>query len=1249
MNRFSSILFFLVFSVMSIGLLAQNSSLTGVVRDPQQAVVPGATVTIKHLATGNTRSVVTGDEGRYLFAQVPPGSYDVRAELDGFKTAVVQGLTLAVDTPSRLDLVLELGAVSEIVTVSAAKTIQNTIDASLGNTFNEKQIVDLPLNSRNVVNLLTLQPGVTADGAVSGSRQDQSNLTLDGIDVNDQQEAGAQPGLDPDEPGNPQVFTPVLRVTPDSVQEFRVTVSNPSASQGRSAGGQVSLITKAGTNDWHGSLYEFHRNTATTANDFFNNRVVQAGCDTSGGNDCALPRPALIRNLFGGSVGGPISKDNAFFFFNYEGRRDRSQESVIRFVPLPHLGRGEVRYISESTGQTITLSPADIAALYPATGGINSIATAVLAGAASRYPANDNGEGDQINTDGFRFNASTPLNQNTYIGKVDLNLSNKQTLFVRGNYQWDTQSTAPQFPDTPAPTIWSHPTGVAVGHTWTVRPTLINTFRYGLTRQAFSTQGDTGENFIRWRAVYQPVLPSRTLSRVTPTHNLTNDTSWILGTHTFQFGTNIRLIRNQRDSFANAFDDATSNAFFYPPGSLTLDLPDLSGGSETSYEHAVAAVLGRFPQYSANFTFAADGELLPVGNPSAREFATEEYEFYAEDSWQVSPSFTLNYGLRWGVSTPVRETGGFEVAPTEGLGAFLARRLAGAAAGTPVNDPIVIDTAGPFYGKKGYYERDLNNFAPRVSAAWSPSFDSGFLRTLFGDSRQSVFRGGFAMSYDRVGSALAVVFDNANTLGFNSSTTISANTYNVTDNLAPLFTGFGQDLRGLPGITTPDRLEFPLSYPLDDARRIEGALDSTITTPVNYSWNFSIGRELPGGLFVEATYLGRSVRNLLVQQDVVHPNNIVDPASGMSWYDAARILLDNRRADTAIDQIAPIAFFENLFGGQPVIFGIDQNTTQDFYRFIARSTVAGPTDSRGRTGRNFLDFTFLQDVINNSGVVPNLFFHPQYGAFIAWSTIGKSDYHGFTLTARERFRDSLSLDFNYTWSKSFDSATGLQDAALTGGAALIRNPINPESERSVSDFDVSHIINANWVWDLPVGRGRSFGSGMSGALDAVIGGWSLNGVFRWNSGLPFSGPFESGRWNTNWQISNNVVRIRDPRPDPHKGGDQPNYWADSQYAYNSFRDTYAGETGDRNVYRGQSYFALDFGLHKSFTLPYAENHKIVFRWEVFNATNTQRLSPPSTNGVGVDPQISTQRPNFGIITSIQGQPRVMQFGLRYEF
>jgi hypothetical protein len=1230
---FGSLLLLAVLLAAGSTGLAQVSVMSGTVMDPAGAVVPGADVTINDQATGTQRMTVTDGEGRFRFPQLRPGLYTVVVELPGFKTFRNQDVRVLVDTPLILDVRLELGEVTEVVTVSGtALRLMNQTDGSLGVAMATDQILDLPLNQRNVYQLLSLQPGVTAEGEVAGARGDQSNLTLDGIDVNEQQTGAA--------------FQSVLRVTPDSVQEFRVTTSSPGAGQGRSSGGQVSLITKSGTNDWHGSAYNFHRNTVTAANDFFNNR---SGVD----------RPNLIRNLYGGSVGGPIVRDKAFVFFNYEGRKDRSQDSALRTVPLAHLGQG-VMFYNNAAGERISIGPDEFAALYPATGGVNPAAAAALGAAAARYPANDTGLGDGFNTGGFRFNSSTPLDWNTFIAKVDFNLTDTQSLYVRGNYQWDHEGQMPWWPDTPAPTFWNHPAGVGVGHTWMVKPTLVNTFRYGVTRQAFSNQGDSAENVISFRFYFQPRAFTRTLSRTTPLHNITNDTSWIRGNHTFQFGTNIRLIDNNRESFANSYDSAIMNNSFYAGSGASLDDPvrgtDLmyGAGQQDIFRGGVTNLLGRYTQYSGNYNFAADGSIMQSGVPNQRTFATEEYEFYFEDTWQATRDLTLNLGLRWGVNTPVYETSGFQVQPTVGLGDYFALRKNSALQGVPYNEPIIVDRAGPFYGTQGFYEQQWGNFSPRMSFAYSPSFETPLLRSLFGESGKSVIRGGFAVMYDRVGSALAVNFDLNNTLGFASTETIPANTYNVTTSIGPLFQSFNDNVRALPNLNIPDSLVFPLQKPMDGARRIESSLDNTIITPINYNWNMSIGRELKGGLYLEVSYLGRKANNLLAQRDVMHLNNLRDPASGIDWYTAAAALYSHRTgfdpatktfgAPTPIEQVPDIPFFENLFPDVPSnwwwSWDPDLSATQNIFAFVARD------------GWDILDWTFLQDELDAEGVRPGMFFQPQYAALTTWSTVARSNYNAMTVTLRERMKD-LTFDVNYTWSKSMDIASGRQNEGQYSYAAILVNPLFPDDSYSVSDFDITHMVNSNWLWKLPFGHGQRWGSDVPGAADAILGGWSLGGVFRWNSGLPQISPIEGSRWSTNWNLQSYLVRTRDPNVKPSKGGDHPNYWADQTFAYQSYRDPMAGETGDRNVLRNLSFFAIDFGLHKTFRMPFHEDHQLTFRWEVFNATNTQRLGAPtfgrSTFGATPDPQIGTPAPNFGNIDAIQGIPRVMQFGLRYQF
>jgi hypothetical protein len=509
-----------------------------------------------------------------------------------------------------------------------------------------------------------------------------------------------------------------------------------------------------------------------------------------------------------------------------------------------------------------------------------------------------------------------------------------------------------------------------------------------------------------------------------------------------------------------------------------------------------------------------------------------------------------------------------------------------------------------------------------------------------------VIRGGFAITNDHFGQQLAVQFDLNNTLGFSSTSEISANTYNVTTRPAPRFTGFNQAIRGFPGITIPSGLTFPLNQPADEQQRIEASLDDTLVTPKNYSWNVSWGRKLPGGIFVEASYIGRSARNLLATRDVMALNNIVDPKSGMDWYTAAGTLHDLRDANTPLSAVRPIAYFENLFPnlgdnfwGDPTV-----SSTQAVYGMVARE------DFFGFDFFNILDWTFIQLLIDDLGVVPNMFFHPQYAALSTFSTVAKSDYHAGTLSVRQRYKNDLSFDFNYTFSKSMDDASGLQTSGAFG-AAFILNPLRPQDSRSVSDFDFRHIINANAVYQLPIGRDRKFLGGLPGYAEAILGGWQLTGIYRWNTGAPIDTPFESQRWATNWNLSSATTRIGALETSPTKSGLNPTLFKDPEAAYRNFRHARPGETGERNVLRLPGYVVLDMGLDKTFTMPYNENHKLQFRWEVFNVTNTQRMAGLDNFFVDLDPHLPTSVPvdNFAAFTAIQGSPRVMQFGLRYSF
>ncbi|MGI9168288.1 MAG: carboxypeptidase-like regulatory domain-containing protein, partial [Pyrinomonadaceae bacterium] len=356
----------LVLLAFSSAAFAQQgtSTVRGTVKDQQGNVVAGAAITLTNLGTNNSRTATSNEIGAFSFESVPVGDYKMEVEGKGFKKALVTDVHASVGQPTGVNVDLEIGNVAETVTVAAgsAELLVNREDATLGNTFVNKQITQLPLEARNVPNLLTLQAATTRDGYVAGSRADQSNITLDGVDINEAQTntiIGADPANGTDIANLSPSNSTVLRLNSEAIEEFRVTTTNPNANQGRSSGAQVALVTKSGSNEWHGALFEFYRTSAFSANNFFNNKAghftpsdptVLAGFAKAG--DPKIPRPPLIRHTFGGALGGPIVRNKAFFFYSYEADRITQSTSALRNVPLPSLGRGEVKYLNPSGGVT---------------------------------------------------------------------------------------------------------------------------------------------------------------------------------------------------------------------------------------------------------------------------------------------------------------------------------------------------------------------------------------------------------------------------------------------------------------------------------------------------------------------------------------------------------------------------------------------------------------------------------------------------------------------------------------------------------------------------------------------------------------------------------------------------------------------------------------------------------------------------------------------------------------------------------
>jgi hypothetical protein len=528
-----------------------TSSLTGRVVDQQGSVVPGVAVTVTRPATSAERSTVTNDSGVYRFNGLAPGNYVLAVSLSGFRTSRFEDLALPTDTTITQDVELALGAMTEELTVTAEAPLLNTTDASMGNTLDQRAIESLPAEGRSVVELLSLQPGavyipfaqdISDDddpryGAVSGARVDQQNITLDGVDVNDPVLASA--------------YTSAVRVTQEALQEFRVSTSNYGADYGRSSGPQVSMVTKGGSNEWHGSAYWAGRRTGTSSNEFFLDLAqVESG-------QPSVP-PLLDKDIFGGSIGGPVVKDRVFFFLNYERLKETSERPVTRGVPSSSFRDGVLMYQCADPGLCpggsvqgfssshavdagwYGLTPAETAALDPL--GIGP--SRAVSDHFSLFPLPNEPGLDGHNIMQLRFPSPIANTFNTYIGRLDAKLTDSHNTFLRFNAQDDAIVDTLQYEGLPprGETTFKN-WGVALGSDWALSNNLMNTFRVGLTRIDQSDGGTLDSPLVYFRFIDDLNPGTSTETRKPTVINFVDSLSWLKGDHTIKAGFNIRRTR----------------------------------------------------------------------------------------------------------------------------------------------------------------------------------------------------------------------------------------------------------------------------------------------------------------------------------------------------------------------------------------------------------------------------------------------------------------------------------------------------------------------------------------------------------------------------------------------------------------------------------------------------------------------------------------------------------------------------------
>ena len=1243
-------LLLLVFVSTPIPGLAQTAttSVRGEVMDSTGALIPGVEITITEKSIGVTQTHRTDDKGEYSFQQIPPGSYEIKVRAPGFNEQTKRA-QLLVNQPATINISLTVGSSNTTVEVMSDTSALNAIDATIGTPFNQNTIQSLPFQGNNVFSLLSLQAGVlslgdqstsTMDsdsraGSVNGARSDQSNLTLDGIDNNTQTLGYA--------------FYGVLRPTRDSVDEFRVVTTSSNADSGRSSGAQVSVVTRSGTNRIHGSAYEYYRPTNTVANDWFNK---QAEIQTDEPN---VPGHYL-RNTFGASIGGPIIKDKLFYFASYEADKIAQNQQVINEVPTgtsasPGLRQGYLTYVN-AQGGTTTLTPSTIAQMDPQCSGEGTcplgpgVDSAALGYFATLPPANGSLLGDGYNFGSYTFSSPTPQSNITNLVKFDYNLSAKQRLFARGNLQSDNLTGAVTYPGgAPSSNNHSNDKGIGIGHTWAISNNLVNNLRYGYIRQGFANRGSLHGDYVNFANINPLIAPTTDLAVNVPVHNIVDDVSWTKKNHTLQGGVNYRLIHNNFQGDATAFNNAQVQYYSLGEGSIAntgqdldasafpqLGIPAIDGSFDTAYSNAIAAVAGIIPVATEYFNYKSMGSSLSAvghGLPLTRNYKSNELEFYLQDSWKATRSLTLTYGLRYtSLQTPY-EVNGQEVAPTIGLDEWFRARATGMAQGITDQPEISFAGAGHANNAPGMWAKDKKDFAPRFAIAYSPSHLPGVLGTIFGDGATSI-RAGFGIYYDHFGEGIINTFNANGAYGLSSRVN---SPIDLTTDQAPRFASTTSVPTQIIPSVSPETT-FPVTP--GDIEALSWSVDNRVKTPYAEAMDFSIQRQISSTWTLEAAYVGRLGKRLLQNLDLATALDLVDPKSRMDYFKASQLMSAASLAGVPTASMPTIPYFENMF---PNLIGNGQTATQNIYQDLWGSSVVGnetfPLYSLD-TGAFYPGSGFTPGPLNR-------FFDSQYSSLYAWASVGTSSYHSLQLSLRHAMTHGLQFQFNYVFGKSIDlgSDSERSDYNKNQTFSSIVNAWNIKGNRGVSDFDTRHAISGNFNYILPFGRGATFASNSNRVVNALVGGWDIAGLVHWTSGLPFSGVDGAG-WGTDWATQSfALVSGKVASGGHHIVSGEPNAFPNPSAALANIGAPFAGISGQRNIFRGDGYFSIDGSLTKEFRI--VEGQALKFQWDVFNATNAVRFDPHSIQN---NPFSAS---SFGIYSKQLVEARRMQLSLKYSF
>lgn len=1260
--------FLLLTSTLQLFAQGTGGRILGRVADPSGAVLSGAKITATNDATGVSHDVLTNDTGDYVFPELPVGTYSLTFDLAGFKKAVRHGITLDVNQVITLNMAMQLGQAQEVVDVTSEAPLVETSSTQLGAVVNNRSVNELPLNARDTYQFLQLQPGVQSQlgssggtfygssdaGAVSvnGGRGRANNFSVNGGDANDA-----------------FVNLPTVQPTPDAIEEFRVISNTFDAEYGRNSGAVVNVITKSGTNQFHGDVYEYFRNTVLNAQGYFN-----------------TIKPQENQNQFGGTFGGPLRKDRTFFFTSYEGRRVRqgiSGQTV--FVPTTQERTGNFSSDTVFSGTLTDQFAADAlngrpgcTAAINALGGVTPVAGANWGGTGGIFPTNviPTACQDPVAMNLLRFvpgaNRSdgsyqaVPVQserQDQFTVRLDHHINSRQNFSFYYYYTDDNmlqpfynfQASGANIPGFGSK-VGTRSQQYNPSHTWTITNSLVNEARFTYMREGQLTfqhpqstgsiysscsstaaqavcfngtsDSNSGPNSIVGQLGTNPQygittgLPSnRTglpfvsvaggfaigngwegeLPQVGNSFMWNDNLTWVKGNHTAKFGADVRRDRFDQTLYYNVsgqftFNSTTENSIF-----SSNNYPGYLLGLDDSYTQ---------------------------GSAQRENVRTTGVYLFAQDSWKINPSLTLNYGLRWELDTPLTDVLHHvqTYRPGQNTTVYPCQLTAGeqasfgvstcAAAGVQPTGLVVPGDKGVSAGlTQTYYKA----FAPRIGIAYSPNFNSGLMGKLFGANGKTSIRSGWGMFYNPMEQLVLEQFGAEPPFG--GSTYLPATFLNT-----PFIAQTGTvNPNPFNGILSP-----PPGSPQDWSSfrpmLLYGDFQPHMRTQYTAQYNLTIQRELSRDLVLQLGYVGSQGHRLLASHDInaANPQTCLDimalanaNAANVSSYGApgtcGPFAEDNQYSVTLAPGVLSNGF--HLPTGQVV-----QPAGQTL-NLVGLRPYSSPNCNPN--GPAFTAGTGCP--IDGVPVFTNIF---------AEDTIAASAYNSFQASLEKRFSHGIQMQAAYTFSKSLDWASSFEETV---------NPFNYKGSRALSLFNSAQRFVVNYVWDLPVRKYNGFAG-------KVLDDWQLSGIIQLQSGFPIrlQSQDDTELISSLFFLGANTPQALGPvqivNPKQIQTFNTYNYGPVSGHYYlnadqTKFVDSTLGQfsTTPRSICCGPGENQWDITVSKKFAVTEAKYFQ--FRTDIFNLFNKTQF---------VNPDGNFSNSTFGQVQQAR-DPRLVQFALKFYF